>query len=120
MSTFMVFEIFQFSSDYPVMVHPAVVYCNASTLATLSCEIHADDFDQWQNVWTQTRNGQFIKDIIGNVNGNISSIDINYCDYIEEGDYKCTWKSKLKTYSATSVVKTNGKEGKVFMRMIYV
>ncbi|XP_076108056.1 hemicentin-2-like isoform X2 [Mytilus galloprovincialis] len=94
--------------DYPVMVHPAVVYCNASTLATLSCELHANYSDQWQNVWTQTRNGQFIKDIVGNVNGNTSSININYCDYIEEGDYKCTWKSKLKTYSATSVVKTNG------------
>lgn len=87
-----------------------MVYCNASTQVTLSCELQADESNQWQNHWTQTRNKQFIKDISGNVNGSTSSIDINYCNYIEEGDYKCTWTSNLKTYSATSVVKTNGKD----------
>lgn len=70
--------------------------------------LHLKDDTDWKNTWIHSRNHQFIKDIVGKVDFNTSTVDIKFCDYREEGEYECIWKSSFKEYSASSIVRSNG------------
>ncbi|CAC5420766.1 unnamed protein product [Mytilus coruscus] len=94
--------------DFPVTVVPENAYCNASTKLTLLCQHHFNDDKDWKSKWIHSRNGKFIKDIVGIVDFNTSIVDIKFCDYREEGEYECIWKSPVKEYSAASTVRSNG------------
>ncbi|XP_071177618.1 contactin-5-like [Mytilus edulis] len=94
--------------EYPVTVQPSNAYCNASTRVNLVCQFAAEDAKDWQTYWTHNRNGNFIKTLPGFVNGNKSILQISFCDYRDEGDYICKWKTEFKEYFASSFVRPNG------------
>ncbi|CAC5391193.1 TTN [Mytilus coruscus] len=96
------------SIEYPVTVQPSTAYCNASTRVTLVCQFAVEDTKSWQTYWTHNRNGNFIKTLPGIINGNKSTLQITFCDYREEGDYTCKWKTQFNEYSASSFVRANG------------
>lgn len=103
--------LFTSYSDFPVIIKPHEVRCNASTRSTINCYLRQEHADDWESTWIHSRNDQFVSEITGHIEGNISSIEINYCDYREEGKYKCTWKSATSEYSATAIVMAYGKLG---------
>ncbi|XP_052075129.1 neural cell adhesion molecule 2-like isoform X2 [Mytilus californianus] len=94
--------------EYPVTVQPSNAYCSASTRVNLVCQFATEDAKGWQTYWTHNRNGNFIKTLPGFINGNKSTLQISFCDYREEGDYICKWKTQFKEYSASSFVRANG------------
>lgn len=72
------------------------------------CQFAVEDTTGWQSYWTHNRNGNFIKTVPGFINGNKSTLQITFCDYREEGDYICKWKTQFKEYSASSFLRANG------------
>ncbi|VDI73570.1 Hypothetical predicted protein [Mytilus galloprovincialis] len=97
--------------EYPVTVRPSTAFCYASTGVTLVCQFAVEDTTGWQSYWTHNRNGNFIKTVPGFINGNKSTLQITFCDYREEGDYICKWKTQFKEYSASSFLRANEYEG---------
>ncbi|CAG2225939.1 TTN [Mytilus edulis] len=93
--------------EYPVTVQPSYAYCNTSTRVNLVCQFAAEDAKDWQTYWTHNRNENFIKTLPGFVNGNESILQISFCDYRDEGDYICKWKTQFKEYFASSFVRPN-------------
>ncbi|VDI48037.1 Hypothetical predicted protein [Mytilus galloprovincialis] len=91
-----------------VTIQPTHANCNASSEVNLSCQLHASDVRGWYNHWIHSRNDQFIKTVIGSVNGNRSSIEVKFCDYREEGNYICTWKDSQNHYSASATIRSSG------------
>lgn len=96
-------------SEYPVTVQPSSANCNASASlrVTLVCQFDVEDTNGWQCVWIHSRNGNFIRNLTGFINGSKSTLHITICDYRVQGDYTCKWKREFKEYSASAFVMAN-------------
>lgn len=72
------------------------------------CQVDVEDTTDWQSVWIHSRNGNFIKNLTGLINGSKSTLHITGCEYRVQGNYTCKWMREFKEYYASAFVTAYG------------
>ncbi|CAG2202078.1 unnamed protein product [Mytilus edulis] len=88
-----------------VTVVPYEAVCNTSESVELTC-VNNDKHLQteWTAKWIHQLNRIFIRSPSSEVNGNISTMTIKFCDYKDTGTYICEWTSGEKVYKSSAKV----------------
>ncbi|XP_076114605.1 neural cell adhesion molecule 1-like isoform X1 [Mytilus galloprovincialis] len=92
-----------------VTVVPHEAVCNTSESVKLTC-VKKDKHLQteWTAKWIHQLNRIFIRSPSSEVNGNISTMTIKFCDYKDTGTYVCEWTSGEKVYKSSAKVTVYG------------
>ncbi|CAC5388656.1 TTN [Mytilus coruscus] len=84
------------------------VICNASDAVNLSCYLNSNPVNLTvSNVWIHTYHGIVLRTFRGNIQGNRSTLSINFCVYKDAGNYTCKWILDSQQYSTTASVTVN-------------
>ncbi|VDI54840.1 Hypothetical predicted protein [Mytilus galloprovincialis] len=92
-----------------VTVVPYEAVCNTSESVELTC-VNKDKHLQTERTakWIHQLNRIFIRSPSSEVNGNISTLTIKFCDYKDTGTYICEWTSDEKVYKSSAKVTVHG------------
>ncbi|CAC5412856.1 unnamed protein product [Mytilus coruscus] len=92
-----------------VTMVPYEAVCNTSESVELSCvykDIHLQT--GWTVSWIHKLKSIFIRSPSATINGNVSTMIINFCDYKDTGTYSCKWTSGEKMYKSTAKLTVHG------------
>lgn len=78
---------------------------------------------EWTAKWIHQLNRIFIRSPSSEVNSNISTLTIKFCDYKDTGTYICEWTSDEKVYKSSAKVTVHGKGMNIiilYLKMIFL
>lgn len=93
-----------------VSIKPFGGVCNSTEQLKLICVNKADHLQAgWSVAWVHTLNGVFMRSPFTTRQGNLSILEIHFCDYTDTGSYSCKWSKGKIVYAYTVELIVHGK-----------
>lgn len=82
--------------------------CNVSSTAVIKCFINVTTTEQWTCTWKHYIEGTHVRSVNGMNHGYMSTLQIDYCNPQDEGEYKCVVKINGTEFSSSTILTVNG------------